>query len=411
MAESPSTCDEDLETVAILNKQYSPATSLHLQNLNESRKCENLETNTTGTKRRITRSMCKSDLENSWKISSSFGISESPYHKKRPISKKLPCDNLELTTGTSKNMLNHISESHISPQNPNFKEDEIQLQIFPSSNKILKNTSTSHEDQRSKDALEKSINKHLGEETIEKEEPDMPTNDGLDKMMVEESQNVGHDSLEKFGKEKSDGILPNILHPSEKSDEINSSVKNIGSRGNKLDEILRRTKDEKYQRHLRWGSQRGNSQHGRGQQAIPGDLVSTSKSPKDQSNFLSDIIAAQAKTSQIGKNEHHQNSMSVRDQIYKYEGQSYLYAEFGDAGKDYKQPAEGNNINYAMWTLKRKEDPSLKQTVEPKQPSKENSLSVLIRSSIHGIRLEYDKVSVIYSSLGSLNSFSVIFIL
>ena len=151
--------------------------------------------------------------------------------------------------------------------------------------------------------------------------------------------------------------------------------------GNKLDEILHRTKKERYTR--------GKHQRGRGRLPLPKDQNSRKLPVEDSNAFLSNIMAAQKKTSQIGKNECTATDPdTLKQQMYQYEGQKdIMFAETGNAEADYKLPVEGTNVNYSLWKLARKADLNENRKSERNSTSID-SLSVLIRTSFHGVRLE-----------------------
>ena len=163
-----------------------------------------------------------------------------------------------------------------------------------------------------------------------------------------------------------------------KSPEKNSNTKGPG---NKLDEILHRTKRERYIR----------GKHHRTRGRLP---LSTKHNPGklsegDSNAFLSDIIAAQAKTSKLGKTECTSKDYEIlRQQMHQYEGEkNIMFAEIGKAEADYKLPVEGTNVDYSLWKLAKKADPNEIKKAE-RNPLSIDSLSVLIRTSFHGVRLE-----------------------
>ena len=134
---------------------------------------------------------------------------------------------------------------------------------------------------------------------------------------------------------------------------------------NKLDEILQRTKREKYQKNIR----------------------NYKQELSDESNLLPGIMAAQTKTSQKTRNHYVPgNYKEVRESMNHFEGLT-LQAENGEDSKDYIQPADGTNVNYALWRLRKKVDPNLTSKKNQKQPTDE-SLAVLVRSKFHGARIE-----------------------
>ena len=134
---------------------------------------------------------------------------------------------------------------------------------------------------------------------------------------------------------------------------------------NKLDEILQRTKREKYQKNMR----------------------SYKQELSDESNLLPGIMAAQTKTSQKTRNHHVPgNNKELRESMNHFQGLT-LQAENGDDSKDFIQPADGTNVNYALWRLRKKIDPNLTSMKNQKQPTDE-SLVVLVRSKFHGARIE-----------------------
>ena len=106
---------------------------------------------------------------------------------------------------------------------------------------------------------------------------------------------------------------------------------------------------------------------------------------------MSDIIEAQEKTSQIGKQElsrkgtHEQvllDEKTIAEQIHQYQGESCMYAEYGDAKNDFQQPVQGRNTSYSLWSVKRKSDQNLQLKQEPKskQKGQYNPLVIMVRS-------------------------------
>ena len=155
---------------------------------------------------------------------------------------------------------------------------------------------------------------------------------------------------------------------------------NSKGKTNKLDEILHRLKmNEKSNARGRRGAR------GRGR----GKRGNISRESIETGNVLSDIMAAQEKTSQIVRNEALcRNPISIRNQIHEFTGLNNAYAETGDVQKDYKHPVEDTNVNYSLWKLERKSEPDLIHKVE--KPLPDNSLQILVRSGIHGARLEHN---------------------
>ena len=134
---------------------------------------------------------------------------------------------------------------------------------------------------------------------------------------------------------------------------------------NKLDEILQRTKREKYQKNIR----------------------NYKQELSDESNLLPGIMAAQTKTSQKTRNHYVPgNYKELRESMNHFEGLT-LQAENGEDSKDYIKPADGTNVNYAVWRLRKKVDPNLTSKKNQKPPTDE-SLVVLVRSKFHGARIE-----------------------
>ena len=136
-------------------------------------------------------------------------------------------------------------------------------------------------------------------------------------------------------------------------------------RVNKLDEILQRTKRERYQKNMR----------------------SYKQELSDESNLLPGIMAEQTKTSQKTRNHYVPgNYKELRQSMNHFEGLT-LQAKNGDDTKDYIQPADGTNVNYALWRLRKKVDPNLISKKNQKPPTDE-SLVVMVRSKFHGARIE-----------------------
>ena len=155
--------------------------------------------------------------------------------------------------------------------------------------------------------------------------------------------------------------------------------KTIG-RKNKLDEILHRTQKERHNRgRRRWrAGERGRSK---------GEQVA--KESDDKGNVLSDIMAAQEKTSMKVKTEANHNTPElIKRQIHEFNGITYPFAETGNPINDYTSPTEDTNVCYSLWRLGKKLDPNPVQKIEKSLP--DDSLRVLVRSGIHGARLETD---------------------
>ena len=162
--------------------------------------------------------------------------------------------------------------------------------------------------------------------------------------------------------------------------EIPKTESNSRGSRNKLDEVLHRTQRENFNRS---GKRRGTRGRGRGRRE------NVSNQLDNQSNVLTDIMAAQDKTSHKAKDEPiRKNPELTRKQIHEFNGLTNPFVEIGDVNKDYIHPNENNNLNYSLWKLGRKEEPNPVRKKEKNLP--EDSLRILVRSNTHGVRLESD---------------------
>ena len=155
--------------------------------------------------------------------------------------------------------------------------------------------------------------------------------------------------------------------------------KNKGNK-NKLDEILHRTQKERYNRGRRSLNAAG---RGRARQEC---VVNESD---NKGNVLLDIMAAQEKTSLKTKTEPpHKTPEQIRKQLHEFNGITNPYAETGDVKTEYIPVAEDTNVNYSLWKLGKKAEPNPEQKIE--KSIIDDSLRILVRSGIHGVRLETD---------------------
>jgi len=174
-------------------------------------------------------------------------------------------------------------------------------------------------------------------------------------------------------------VLPKIEDSIHMQDIPKIEVNSRGNR-NKLDEVLHRTQRENFNR---CGKRRGTRGRGRGRRE------NISNQQDNQSNVLTDIMAAQDKTSHKAIDEPiRKNQELTRKQIHEFNGYTNPFVEIGDVNKDYIHPNENTNLNYSLWRLGRKEEPNPVRKIEKTLP--EDSLKILVRSNTHGVRLESD---------------------
>jgi hypothetical protein len=131
-------------------------------------------------------------------------------------------------------MIKHISEEHGMAENSTDNEDKIeQGKLVPS--EIVVGTPLSN----GKDMLKNQSMEDIREENIEKGMKEIPYDKRSDELVVEEMPLVENRSLENISKGENRKSVENISFANTETDEI----KPVGTnRGNKLDEILYRTK-------------------------------------------------------------------------------------------------------------------------------------------------------------------------
>jgi len=272
----------------------------------------------------------------------------------------------EMETNTSRNFeMNTSSHSHddIPPDEKTRSEDFMSVQLPPLSDK-LKNELNVDENFRTLSFSGSIINTKCKENAI---------------------------GSPASGTSNTDRMWPNVIKPNSSDSAVDSTKETplscdkegsdngseIKGKKNKIDEILSRARNKKYNSRGR----RGAGVRGRGKHGIMHSETS------ETSNVLSNIMAAQEKTSQMVKNETiFKTPVSIKKQIYEFNGLNNAFAENGDAHKDYTHPIEDTNVNYSLWKLEKKSETDLIHKVE--KAMSDNSLQILVRSGIHGVRLE-----------------------
>ena len=288
-------------------------------------------------------------------------VSECDSYKRDPITKQFVCT-CGFSTYLKKDIVSHQDVEHENNSIISNKEDVKKENIILADN--LRNKIISSPDVREGQIAASLVNEQKGRQ-------------GQVYPLANEVSPIEKNDSSSACLDQS-----NIAYHSKSFEGIPEASKILGS-GNKLDEILQRTQREKYQRgRLRGGRSRGRARS-QGNKGYGNELTTP------ESNVLSGIIASQTRTSHVVKNEHIVlDHNSIRDQMHQYQGKTNLYAEIGDAQKDYKQPTAGANVNYSLWKLGRKTDPNLNLKPDQKSSCVDSLLSILVRSNFHGVRLE-----------------------